>query len=107
MAACALATLAASPAWPITLLFAFAAAFGATAVGWNGVLLAEVARRAPPGLAGPATGGVLFFTFFGVVVTPPLFNVVLGIAGSYSAAYAVFALPALAIGVRLLTARSD
>jgi len=40
-------------------------------------------------------------------VTPPLFNVVLGMAGSYSAAYAAFALPALAIGVRLLTARPD
>jgi len=107
MAACALATLAASPEWPLALMFAFAAAFGATAVGWNGVLLAEVARRAPQGLAGPATGGVLFFTFFGVMVTPPLFNVVLGIAGSYATAYAVLALPALAIGVRLLIAGAD
>jgi len=107
MAACALATLAASPAWPMALLFAFAAAFGATAVGWNGVLLAEVARCAPPGRAGPATGGVLFFTFFGVVVTPPLFNVVLGVAGSYATAYAVFGLPSLAIGLRLLTARAN
>ena len=107
MAACALATLGASPAWPLALLFVFSAAFGATAVGWNGVLLAEVARRAPSGLAGPATGGVLFFTFFGVVVTPPLFNVVLGMAGSYAVAYAVLALPALAMGVRLLASRAD
>ena len=107
MATCAMATLAASPAWSLALLFVFAAAFGATAVGWNGVLLAEVARRAPSGLAGPATGGVLFFTFFGVMVSPPLFNVVLGMAGSYAAAYAALALPALAMGVRLLTARAD
>lgn len=107
MAACAAATLAASPGWPLALLFVFAAAFGATAVGWNGVLLAEVARRAPAGVAGPATGGVLFFTFFGVVVTPPLFNAVLAAAGSYAVAYAVFALPALAIGLRLLVARAD
>ncbi|MDH4191140.1 MAG: MFS transporter [Betaproteobacteria bacterium] len=102
MGGCAAATLAASPDWPIALLFVFAAAFGATAVGWNGVLLAEVARCAPVGQAGPATGGVLFFTYLGVVVTPPLFNVVLGLAGSYAVAYGVFALPALAVGMRLL-----
>ncbi len=102
MGACALATLAASPAWPPALLFLFAAAFGATAVGWNGVMLAEVARRAPPGSAGAATGGVLFFTFLGVVVTPLLFNAVLAAAGTYSAAFAAFAFPAGAIGARLL-----
>jgi MFS family permease len=105
MGACAAATLAASPDWPSALLFMFAAAFGASAVGWNGVLLAEVARSAPSGQAGPATGGVLFFTYLGVVVTPPIFNLVLSLSGSYSVAYAAFAVPALAVGTRLLLAR--
>ena len=102
MGVSALAALAASPSWPTWLLFAYASVFGATAVGWNGVFLAEVARLAPEGRASAATGGALFFTFLGVVVTPPLFNVVLALSGSYATAYAVFALPALAVGAWLL-----
>ena len=101
----AIATLAAGPQWPGWLLFVYAAVFGATAVGWNGVYLAEVAHLAPQGQTSQATGGCLFFTFLGVVVTPPLFNVVLSLAGSYAAAYAVFGVPSLAIGARLLLAR--
>ncbi|MCI0398633.1 MAG: MFS transporter [Chloroflexi bacterium] len=98
----ALAALGAAPDWPAWLLMAYAAAFGATAVGWNGVFLAEVARIAPAGQVSQATGGCLFFTFLGVVVTPPAFNAVLGLAGSYAAAYAAFGIPALAVGAWLL-----
>jgi len=98
----ALVALAASPDWPAWLLFVYAAAFGATAVGWNGVFLAEVARVAPAGRTSEATGGCLFFTFLGVVVAPPGFNAVLALAGSYPLAYATFAAPALAVGVWLL-----
>ena len=101
MGVSALAALTADPGWPRWLLFAYAAVFGATAVGWNGVWLAEIARLAP-GRASEATGGCLFFTFLGVVVTPPIFNAVLAFAGSYSVAYAVFAAPALAVGVWML-----
>ena len=98
----ALVSLAAGPGWPAWLLFAYASVFGATAVGWNGVFLAEVARVAPAGRTSEATGGCLFFTFLGVVVTPPLFNAVLALAGSYAVAYAVFAGPALAVGTWML-----
>jgi MFS family permease len=98
----ALAALAASPDWPAWLLFFYASAFGATAVGWNGVFLAEIARVAPAGRTSEATGGCLFFTFLGVVVTPPSFNAVLALAGSYPIAYAAFALPALVVGIWML-----
>jgi MFS family permease len=98
----ALLSLAAGPGWPTWLLLAYAAVFGATAVGWNGVFLAEVARVAPAGRTSEATGGCLFFTFLGVVVTPPIFNAVLALAGSYAVAYAVFAVPALAVGAWML-----
>jgi MFS family permease len=101
----ALATLAAAPEWPQWLLFVFASLFGATAVGWNGVFLAEVARLAPGRKVSEATGGCLFFTFLGVVLTPPAFNAALSLAGSYAVAYAVFGIPALAIGTWLLIAR--
>jgi MFS family permease len=102
MGVSALLALAAGPDWPRWLLFVYASAFGATAVGWNGVSPAYVARRAPEGRASAATGGALFFTFLGVVVTPPLFNAVLALAGSYAAAYSVFAVPSLAVGIWLL-----
>ena len=102
----AVATLAAGPHWSNWLLFVYATVFGATAVGWNGVYLAEVAGLAPQGQISQATGGCLFFTFLGVVVTPPLFNVVLYLTGSYAVAYAVFGVPSLAIGTHLLFVRS-
>jgi len=63
----------ASPAWEIWLLLSVVALFGATAIGWNGVQLAELAREAPIGTAGAITGAAGFVTFAGVVVGPPLF----------------------------------
>jgi len=98
----AISALAATPDWPLWALFAFAMAYGATAVGWNGVFLAEIARRAPRDRISDATGGSAFFTFLGVVVTPPLFHLVLSTTSSYGATYALFGLPALAAGLRLL-----
>ncbi len=68
--------------------------FGGCAIGWNGVYLAEVARQAPPGQAGIATGGTLAMTFLGVVVGPPLFGAVAAASGSYGLAYAMLAVPA-------------
>lgn len=68
--------------------------FGASAVGWNGVYLAEVARQAPPGMASMATGGTLSMTFLGVVIGPPIFGLIAGITGSYGVAYASLLVPA-------------
>ncbi len=103
----ALATLAATPAWPLPLLFLYAAVFGATAVGWNGVFLAEVARLAPPGQTSQYTGGCMFFTFLGVVVTPPVFSIILAAGGSYASAYALFGVLALLAGAWLLAVRRN
>jgi hypothetical protein len=98
----ALAALFANQEWPLWVLFAFAMTYGATAVGWNGVFLAEIARLAPRDRVSDATGGSAFFTFLGVVVTPPLFHLVLTATASYGLTYALFGLPAAAAGVRLL-----
>jgi MFS family permease len=106
MGVSAIVTLAAGPAWPPWLLFAFSAVFGATAVGWNGVFLAEVARLAPNDKISEATGACLFFTFLGVVCSPPLFNLALALTGDYAGAYAVFGVPALLVGARLLAVRA-
>ncbi len=91
-----------SAAWPLPAVILVSALFGASAVGWNGVYLAEVARLAPPGQVGAITGGTQFFTFIGALVAPPLFGFVVGLAGSYGKAYLVFCLPPLLAGLRLL-----
>jgi predicted MFS family arabinose efflux permease len=75
-------------------LWILLAVFGSSAIGWNGVYLAEVARQAPPGQAGIATGGTLSMTFMGVVIGPPLFGVIASTFGSYGLAYASLVLPA-------------
>jgi MFS family permease len=72
---------------PQGLVIAILLAFGASAIGWNGVYLAEVARRAPIGMASMATGGTLSFTFLGVVVGPPIFGALSGLFGTYRAGF--------------------
>ena len=61
--------------------------YGASAIGWNGVYLSEVARQAPEGKASMATGGTLTFTFLGVVIGPPIFGALSTAFGSYRAGF--------------------
>ena len=81
--ACSLATAAYPASGPATPLLILAAVFGATAIGWNGVQLAEVARHSPPGEAGAITGATGFIGFSGVVVGPPLFGLLATTTGDY------------------------
>ena len=78
------------------------ALFGVTAIGWNGVQLAEVARQAPRGQAGAVTGASGFITFAGVVVGPPLFSLLASVSGSYAAGFAAIGAICLGSGVWLL-----
>ncbi|MBS0319470.1 MAG: MFS transporter [Proteobacteria bacterium] len=95
-ATCALAMAAAQPQWPAGLVLGLATLLGATAIGWNGVQLAEVARRAPAGHAGAITGAASFITFSGVVSGPPLFAVLTALTGTYRAGFLLLAV--LAVG---------
>jgi predicted MFS family arabinose efflux permease len=99
--ACALAAAAFSPAWPLAAVIAVGMLFGASAVGWNGVFLAEVARVAPAGMVTTATGGTQFFTFAGALSGPPLFAAAVWATGSYAWAFGLFAAPSAAVAVRL------
>jgi MFS family permease len=74
---------AAEPTWGRPALVAVAVALGACTFGWNGVLLSQVAARAPAGRAGDATAGLQFFMFGGVVVFPPLFGALVQAVGSH------------------------
>lgn len=87
MAAAAVLTAAIVPQWPSAAVVAVSLLFGATAVGWNGVFLAEVARIAPEAGAGAATGASLAMTYAGVVMLPLLFWAIVRITDSYALAY--------------------
>ena len=95
-AGCALVLAFATPQWPVAPVAIVSVLFGATAIGWNGVQLAEVARHAPRGRAGAVTGATGFITFFGVVVGPPAFAAIAGTAAGYRGAFVLLAALALA-----------
>jgi MFS family permease len=101
--ACGAGMAAADARWPHALVVVLVVAFGATAIGWNGVQLAEVARLAPPGSAGKVTGASGFVTFSGVVIGPPSFALLAALTGSYRVAFAAFA--ALSTGAALALVR--
>ena len=94
MSLCAAVMALAQPAWSWPLLLAVAFAFGVTASGWNGVFLAEVARLAPEGRVGEATGAVLMFGFAGLVLGPLVMAGVAAVA-NLSVAYGLLGLSTL------------
>lgn len=86
-AICGLLLAAATTAWPAWAVLPLAAIYGGMAIGWNGVQLAELARRCPPGMAGAVTGASGFVTFAGVVAGPPIFAALAGAFTSYRAGF--------------------
>ena len=93
MALCGLVMPWLNPATPHAAVTALLVAYGATAIGWNGVFLATIARVVPLEQAALATSGCLFFTFFGVVIGPPLFGAAGSALGTLGPSYALLTLP--------------
>jgi MFS family permease len=111
MSLCGFVAIAFDPAWPVWGVLAACVLYGATAVGWNGIYLAEVARLAPEGRIATITGGTQFFTFSGGLLGPPLFGTLVAATGSYGVGFVMVALLPLANAAWLLvpdtrTARS-
>lgn len=80
-----------TPAWPTTAVYIVWTILGGTAVGWNGVFIAESAARAPPGRAAEFTGATQLFVFGGALLSPLLFRGVLALTQSYAAGYLLLA----------------
>ncbi len=87
MSAAAFVMAAVGTSWPLPLVLALCAVYGATAVGWNGVYLAELARLVPAAQAAAATGGSLAMTYSGVVTMPAAFWAIVTVTRSYAAAF--------------------
>jgi nitrate/nitrite transporter NarK len=104
-AVAALALAAAGPGWPVALVVLAGIVMGATAVGWNGVMLAETARIAPEGQVGGATAAVSFAFALTMLVAPPAFSVLVGLTGGYAAGFLLCALAALGGAAAILRQR--
>jgi len=100
--ACAWSTAAFGADWPIAAILVLCSLFGATAIGWNGVQLAEVARNAPADEVGAITGAAGFITFGGVVTGPPAFALIAALTGGYRTGFAVFGGLSIGCGLWLL-----
>lgn len=105
MAAACAAVVAIGPDWPLPAVTAVFAILGLSAAGWNGVFLAEVAKRSHVSQIGATTGAVMFFTFLGVVVGPPTLSFAHDAFGGYAASFSVLALAASVGGILALFAR--
>jgi MFS family permease len=101
--ACAYGAAAFGTGWSAAAVLVVCGLFGVTAIGWNGVQLAEIARQAPDGQAGTTTGATSFVTFAGVVVGPPTFALLAAVTGSYRVGFGVFGTLSLLYGLWLLS----
>jgi predicted MFS family arabinose efflux permease len=79
-------TAALTESWPLAMIYGVGVLFGAGAVGWNGVYLAEAARRAPGGEVSRTTGAVGFVIFGAIVIGPAVFGSVVAFV-SFEVAY--------------------
>lgn len=89
--------------WPGPLVTAAAMAMGATAIGWNGVLLSETAREAGKRTA-QATGMLATLFAMAMVVAPSVFSALVSITGSYVSGFLACAALAAAGAVVLAVA---
>lgn len=101
MAASGAALMAGPSVWPPALMALWLMLLGLTASGWNGVLVAEVARRSEGRDTGALTGAVVMFGYAGLALAP------LGFAGlsealSMAGAFCALCGAAGAVGLLLL-----
>ncbi|MEQ8708182.1 MAG: MFS transporter [Rhodospirillales bacterium] len=78
--------------WPMPAIISVCALLGFSAVGWNGIFMAEVANQAPADKTAAATGISIGCTFSGVVVGPVIFGILADLTGSYAVGFSALAI---------------
>ncbi|MCG8381855.1 MAG: MFS transporter [Gammaproteobacteria bacterium] len=88
--------------WSTSAILLIAILISVTAIGWNGILLAEIARLAPSGNVGGTTGGVIGFASFGSMAFPAVYSLLLSLTGSFSLGFYIAGIPAFIAGLLLM-----
>ncbi len=78
-----------TPAWPMWAFVLLSAGAGIMVSGWNGVQIAEVARRSPPTLIGETAAGSVILIFMSNMLTPIAFAAFVAVTGRYDLAFLV------------------
>jgi len=92
---------------PFSLLLALAAANGFLSASWNGIVMAEVARLAPPDRIAEATSGSTLLVFLGYIAGPAAFAALVPVFGGWDMPFRLVAaqLALAAFGMALLLRR--
>ena len=88
--------------WQTWAIWGIAFAYGLTGIGYQGVLLAEIARVSPPGMAGVVTGGAVFFAYGGMILLPATFGLILAVQDSYRIAFVALGVVPIVVATKLL-----
>jgi len=103
-AACLLALTALPAGAPYPLVFATAAAAGFLCASWNGIVMAEIARVAPPAILSEATSGSTLVVFCGYIAGPAAFAALVPVLGGWEAPFqlvaALLVLASVTMGLR-------
>jgi len=75
-------------AWPFWSIAVLALIAGGSAASWNGVQMAEVARRSPAGMVAETAAGAGMLVNLSNMVTPTLFAAYVAATGRYDHAFA-------------------
>lgn len=94
-----------APGWPAAAVIGLGLAMGATAVGWTGLLLAEIARVAPEGRVGAATSAMGFAMGLTLLVAPSGISLLIRATGGYAAGFGLCIAAALLACVVLRSMR--
>ena len=75
--------------WPLGAMLALAAVAGISVSGWNGVQIAEVAKRAPPGLVGETAAGAVVLIYASNMLGPVSFAAFVALTGRFDLAWMI------------------
>ncbi len=90
-----------TPDWSYPLALAMCLLYGAGAIGWNGVMLADLARWAPPGQPAAVATAASAVTYAGAVLGPAGFGALVGLLG-YRVGFLIVAVIAFGAGIWFL-----
>ena len=77
------------PDWPLWALALLAAVAGIAVSGWNGVQIAEVARRSPPALVGETAAGSVILVYASNMMGPVFFAAFVAATGRFDLAFMI------------------